>query len=116
MPKSPHQEDKMAKTHLEDRKSYVHKSTCQEVAKDKTYIEDVHVPDNKDQQTLHRMLTMPDSTYQEAGENETYCEDGNNAMHVEGETTHKIPTTHKIIFKKAVQKTAPLDAIFPTMR
>ena len=26
----------MAKTHLEDRKSYVHKRTCQEVEKDKT--------------------------------------------------------------------------------
>jgi hypothetical protein len=41
----------MAKTNLEDRKSYLHKSTCQEVVKDKTYIGDVHVPDNKDQQT-----------------------------------------------------------------
>jgi hypothetical protein len=116
MPESPHQEDEMAKTHLEDRMSYVHKSTCPEVEKDKTYFEDVHVPDNKDQQTPHRMLTMPDSTYQEAGEYETYCEDGYNAMHVEGETTHKISTTHKITFKKAVQKTVPLDAIFPMMR
>jgi hypothetical protein len=62
MPESPHQEDKMAKTHLEDRKSYVHKITCQEVEKDKTYFKDVHVPDNKDQQTPHRMLVMPDST------------------------------------------------------
>jgi hypothetical protein len=113
-PESPHLEDEMPKTHLEDRKSYVHKNTCQEVVKDKTHIEDVHGPDNKDQQTLH-MLTMPNSTHQEAGENETYCEDGNNAMNVEGETTHKISNTHKITFKKAVQKTAPLDAIFPTM-
>jgi hypothetical protein len=37
-------------------------------------------------------------------------------MHVEGETTHMISTTHEITFKKAVQKTAPLDAIFPTVR
>ena len=36
MPESPHQEDEMAKTQLEDRKSYVHKSTCQEVEKGKT--------------------------------------------------------------------------------
>jgi predicted nucleic acid-binding Zn ribbon protein len=62
------------------------------------------------------MFTMPDCTHQEAGEYETYCEDGYNAMHVEGEITHKIPTMHEITFKKAVQKTAPLDAIFPTMR
>jgi hypothetical protein len=51
MPEYPHLEDEMAKTHLEDRKSYVHKSTCQEVEKDKTYFGDVHMPDNKDQQT-----------------------------------------------------------------
>ena len=59
---------------------------------------------------------MPDCTHQEAGEYETYCEDGYNAMHVEGETTHETSTTHVITFKKAVKKTAPLDAIFPTMR
>ena len=116
MPESPHQEDEMAKTQLEDRNSYVHKSTCQEVAKDKAYFGDVHVPDNKDRQTPNRMLTMPDSTHQEAGEYETYYEDGYNAMHVEGETTQEISTKHEITFKKAVQKTAPLDAIFPTMR
>jgi hypothetical protein len=91
MPESPHQEDEMAKTHLEDRKSYVHKSTCQEVEKDKTYFEDVHVPDDKDQQTPHRMLTLPDSTHQEDGEYETYCEDGYNAMHVEGRPPKRYP-------------------------
>ena len=74
------------------------------------------MPDDKDQQTPHRMLTLPDSTHQKAGEYETYCEDGYNAMHVEGETTQEISTKHEITFKKAVQKTAPLDAIFPTMR
>jgi hypothetical protein len=33
-----------------------------------------------------------------------------NAMHVE------VDTKYEITFKKAVQKTAPLDAILPTMR
>jgi hypothetical protein len=109
MPESPHQENEMAKTHLEDRKSYVHKSTCQEVEKDKIYFGDVHVPDNKDQQTPHKMLPMPDSPHQEAGEYETYHVDEYNARHVE------VDTKYEITFKKAVQKTAPLDAIFPTM-
>ena len=62
----------MAKTHLEDRKSYVQKSTCQGVEKDKTYFGDV--------------------------------------MHMEG------ATKYEITFKRAVQKTVPLDVIFPTMR
>jgi hypothetical protein len=59
---------------------------------------------------------MPDSTYQEAGKNETHREDGNNAKNMEGETTHETSTMHEITYKKAVQKIAPLDALFPTMR
>jgi hypothetical protein len=43
-PEDHHQEDEMAKTHLEDRKSYVHKRTCQEVEKDKTNFGNVLVP------------------------------------------------------------------------
>ena len=69
------------------------------------------MPDNKDQQTPHRMVTRPDSTHHETGE----YEDGYNAMHVEGETTHKISTTHEITFEMAVQNAAPLDDIFPMM-
>ena len=34
MPEDPHLEDEMAETHLEDRKPYVHKNTCQQVEKD----------------------------------------------------------------------------------
>jgi hypothetical protein len=55
---------------------------------------------------------MPKNTFQEAGNDETYREDGNNAKNVEGESTHEMPTTHE----KDVQKTAPLDALFPMMR
>ena len=62
----------MAKTHLDDRESYVHESTCQEVEKDKTYFGDVNVPDDKYQQTPHKRLTTPDSTHLKAGEYETY--------------------------------------------
>jgi hypothetical protein len=109
-PEDHHQEDEMAKTHLEDRKSYVHKRTCQEVEKDKTNFGDVLMPDDKDQQTPHGRLTTPDSTHLKAGEHETYHVAGYNAMHVE------VDTKYEITFKKAVQKTAPLDAIFPTMR
>jgi hypothetical protein len=59
---SPHQEDVMTKTHREDRKSYVHKSTCQEVVKDKAYIEDIDVRDSKNQQTLNRRSDVHEST------------------------------------------------------
>jgi hypothetical protein len=72
--------------------------------------------DMERQQTLHRLSAMPESTYQEAGKTETYGEDGNNTKNMEGETTHEMSTTHKITYKKAVQKIAPLDALFPTMR
>jgi hypothetical protein len=37
-------------------------------------------------------------------------------MNVEGDTTHEMSTMHETAYKKAVQKTAPLVAIFPTMR
>jgi hypothetical protein len=109
MPENPHKEDK-AKTNLEDRKSYVHKNTRQEVGKDKTYFGDVLVLGDKDQQTPHRRLITPDSTHLKAGEHEIYHVAEDNAMHVD------VDTKYEITFKKAVQKTAPLDAIFPTMR
>jgi hypothetical protein len=58
MRESPHQEDMMTKTHWEDRESYVHKSSCREVANGKAYIEDVDVP--KNQQTLNRKSGVHD--------------------------------------------------------
>ena len=53
---------------------------------------------------------MADSTHLQAGEHETYHVAGYNAMHVD------VDTKYETTFKKAVQQTAPLDTIFPTMR
>jgi hypothetical protein len=65
----------MTKTHWEERKSYVHKSTCQEVMKDKAYIEDVDVPDSKNQQTFNRKSGVHESTCQKGMMNKTYQEE-----------------------------------------
>jgi chitodextrinase len=62
----------MTKTHREDRKSYVHKSTYQEFVKDTTYIEDVDMPDSKNQQTLKRKSGVHESTCQKGMMNKTY--------------------------------------------
>jgi hypothetical protein len=101
-PEDHYQEDETDLTHLEDRASYVHKP------KVKTDFGDVLVPDDKDQQNPHRRKTMADSTHLQAGEHETHHVDGYNAMHVD--------TKYKTTFKKAMQQTAPMDAIFPMRR
>jgi hypothetical protein len=103
-PEDHRQEDEMAKTHLEDRKSYVHKP------KDKTNFGEVLVPDDKDQQIPRRRLSTADSTHLQAGKHETCHVAGYNTMHVD------MDTKYEFTFKKAVQQTAPLDTIFPTMR
>jgi hypothetical protein len=85
--------------HLEDRVSYVHKP------KAKTDFGDVLVPDDKDQQNPHRRVTTADSNHLQAGEHEPHHVAGYNAMHVD--------TKYETTFKKAMQQTAPMDAIFP---
>jgi hypothetical protein len=45
------------------------------VVKDKAYIEDAHVPDSKNQQTLNRKSGVHESTYQKGMMNKTYQEE-----------------------------------------